>query len=28
LDAELNELGNSELWRAGSAVRKLRPGNK
>jgi ketol-acid reductoisomerase len=28
LDAELNELGNSELWRAGAAVRKLRPGNK
>jgi ketol-acid reductoisomerase len=25
LDAELNELGNSELWRAGAAVRKLRP---
>jgi ketol-acid reductoisomerase len=28
LDAELNELGNSELWRAGAAVRKLRPENK
>ncbi len=26
LDAELSELGNSELWRAGAAVRKLRPG--
>jgi len=26
LDAELNELGNSEMWRAGAAVRKLRPG--
>ncbi len=25
LDAELNELGNSELWRTGAAVRKLRP---
>jgi len=25
LDAELNELGNSELWRTGTAVRKLRP---
>jgi ketol-acid reductoisomerase len=25
LDAELHELGNSEMWRAGSAVRKLRP---
>ena len=25
LNAELNELGNSELWRAGAAVRKLRP---
>jgi ketol-acid reductoisomerase len=25
LDAELNELGNSEMWRAGAAVRKLRP---
>jgi len=25
LDAELKELGNSELWRAGAAVRKLRP---
>mgnify|MGYP000918787315 FL=1 len=28
LNAELNELGNSELWRTGAAVRKLRPGNK
>jgi ketol-acid reductoisomerase len=27
LDAELSELGNSELWRAGAAVRKLRPKN-
>jgi len=26
LDAELAELGNSEMWRAGKAVRKLRPG--
>jgi ketol-acid reductoisomerase len=26
LDAELRELGNSEMWRAGAAVRKLRPG--
>jgi ketol-acid reductoisomerase len=25
LDAELNELGNSELWKTGAAVRKLRP---
>ena len=25
LDAELAELGNSEMWRAGKAVRKLRP---
>lgn len=25
LDAELKELGNSELWRTGTAVRKLRP---
>lgn len=25
LDAELRELGNSELWRTGVAVRKLRP---
>jgi len=25
LNKELNELGNSELWRAGAAVRKLRP---
>jgi ketol-acid reductoisomerase len=28
LDAELNELGNSELWRTGAAVRKLRPVKK
>ncbi len=28
LNAELNELGNSELWRAGAAVRKLRPEKK
>ena len=28
LDAELHELGNSELWRAGAAVRKLRPEHK
>jgi ketol-acid reductoisomerase len=28
LNAELKELGNSELWRAGAAVRKLRPGSK
>jgi ketol-acid reductoisomerase len=26
LTAELNELGNSEMWRAGAAVRQLRPG--
>lgn len=26
LDKELNELGRSELWSAGAAVRKLRPG--
>jgi hypothetical protein len=25
LNAELKELGNSELWRAGAAVRNLRP---
>jgi len=25
LDSELKELGNSEIWRAGAAVRKLRP---
>jgi len=25
LDAELRELGNSEMWKAGAAVRKLRP---
>jgi ketol-acid reductoisomerase len=28
LDAELNEMGTSELWKAGAAVRKLRPANK
>lgn len=28
LEAELKELGNSEMWRAGAAVRKLRPGKK
>ena len=28
LNAELNELGGSEMWRAGAAVRKLRPGKK
>jgi len=28
LDAELRELGSSELWRAGAAVRKLRPAKK
>jgi ketol-acid reductoisomerase len=28
LEKELNELGTSELWSAGAAVRKLRPGNK
>ena len=28
LDAELRELGSSELWKTGTAVRKLRPGNK
>ena len=28
LDAELREMGNSELWRAGAAVRKLRPEKK
>jgi ketol-acid reductoisomerase len=28
LDAELKELGNSELWRAGAAVRNLRPENR
>jgi ketol-acid reductoisomerase len=28
LDAELKEMGNSELWRTGAAVRKLRPGKK
>lgn len=26
LEAELKELGNSEIWRVGAAVRKLRPG--
>jgi ketol-acid reductoisomerase len=28
LDAELKELGSSEMWRAGAAVRKLRPEKK
>jgi ketol-acid reductoisomerase len=28
LDAELKEMGNSELWRTGAAVRKLRPAKK
>jgi len=28
LDAELRELGGSELWKTGAAVRKLRPDNK
>ena len=28
LDAELRELGSSEMWRAGAAVRKLRPVKK
>jgi len=28
LNAELNEMGTSELWKAGAAVRKLRPENK
>ena len=28
LDGELKELGNSEMWRAGAAVRKLRPGKQ
>jgi len=28
LNAELRELGESELWRTGTAVRKLRPENK
>ncbi len=27
LNAELNELGNSEIWRTGASVRKLRPAN-
>jgi ketol-acid reductoisomerase len=28
LDIELKELGNSEIWKTGTAVRKLRPGVK
>ena len=28
LEAELRELGGSEIWKAGAAVRKLRPENK
>ena len=28
LNAELKELGNSEIWKAGAAVRKLRPAKK
>ncbi len=28
LNAELSALGNSELWKTGAAVRKLRPGKK
>ena len=28
LDAELSAMGNSEMWRAGAAVRKLRPENR
>jgi ketol-acid reductoisomerase len=28
LDTELSEMGNSELWKAGAAVRKLRPEKK
>ena len=28
LEAELKELSESEMWRAGAAVRKLRPENK
>jgi ketol-acid reductoisomerase len=28
LDAELDEIKNSEMWRAGVAVRKLRPSNR
>ncbi len=28
LDAELREMGSSELWRTGTAVRKLRPAKK
>jgi ketol-acid reductoisomerase len=27
LQAELDEIGNSEMWRAGKAVRDLRPKN-
>jgi len=28
LDAELRQMGNSEMWRAGAAVRTLRPHEK
>jgi ketol-acid reductoisomerase len=28
LRKELEEIGNSEMWRAGAAVRKLRPENR
>jgi ketol-acid reductoisomerase len=28
LDAELTEMRNSEMWRAGAAVRALRPENR
>jgi ketol-acid reductoisomerase len=28
LNAELREMGESELWKTGAAVRRLRPGNK
>ncbi|MEM6641440.1 MAG: ketol-acid reductoisomerase, partial [Bacteroidota bacterium] len=28
LEKELSELNESEMWRAGAAVRKLRPENK
>ena len=28
LDAELAKMGNSEMWRAGAAVRSLRPREK
>ena len=28
LDRELAEMGNSEFWRAGKAVRQLRPQDK